>query len=233
MATVDILEYLNFPIIFEENQTCCSQPAFNSGDRAAALMVARHVLNLFDKAHVVVVPSGSCAAMVRWGYPQLFRNDPDLPRALTLARKTWELTEFLLFVTKSLPWPGTYPRRVAFHRSCHMRELLPDSGPEKLLGSIQGLEIIPLQNAEQCCGFGGAFAVSFPWTSQRIGLSKLEELTREKPEEIIVSDMGCCMHLQGLDQKNHASNHALPFKHYAQVLRDSLTTQSAAVTHLT
>ena len=157
---------------FDERQTCCGQPAFNTGDRAAALVVARHTLKVFKKAEILVVPSGSCAAMIRWGYSQLFEGQRDYDEAIGLARRTYEFTEFLC-AAGMVPWPGRYPKKVGFHRSCHTRELNDGGAPERLLGSIEGIELCPIPMPEQCCGFGGTFAVTFPWISRQMGEAKL------------------------------------------------------------
>ncbi len=228
IAAVECLEKAGYRVEFDERQTCCGQPAFNTGDREAARQVARHTLHVFRRAEVLVVPSGSCAAMIRWGYPQLFDGEPDRDTALALAARTYELTEFLTTVAGMSPWPGAYRKKVALHRSCHMREL-GDGGPlEALLKSIQGLTLLPVPMAEQCCGFGGTFAVSFPWTSRQIGTTKLEALRSTGAQEIVSTDMGCLMHLSGLEQRAGGSGKAdhPPMRHVAQLLRDSLRKES-------
>lgn len=225
LATADVLEALGYRVEFRKSQTCCAQPAFNTGDRTNALKVARHTIGVFAGAGPVVVPSGSCAAMVRWGYPQLFRGLPDADAAAELAARTWEVSELLNFLQQGEPWPGSYSKSVALHRSCHMRELSEHAGPERLLGSISGIRMLEVERAEQCCGFGGTFAVTFPETSKNMGRLKLDTLEAGPPEEILSSDMGCVMHLDGLARKQAAGAEGsapIPMRHFVEVLRDSL-----------
>jgi len=220
MATVRCLEHRGYKVAFESEQTCCSQPAFNSGDWKAARKVARHVLKVFGKADLLVSPSGSCTAMIRWGFPQLFRGEPELKEAIALGQKTWELAEFLAIHEKLTAWPGKWPGRVALHKSCHLRELQPNRGAEELLGSLEGLELAPLRTPEQCCGFGGAFTVNFPWTSHEMGSSKLADLGRETPDVIASTDMGCVMHLDGIAARNPTKGPRMC--HFAEILAESL-----------
>jgi len=225
LATVECLETLGYEVIFPEDQTCCGQPAFNSGDRNAARAVARHTLKVFQDAEQVLTPSGSCAAMIRWGFPQLFQDEKDQQAFQEFGSRTWELSEFLLQTPHSLPWPGRYPKKIAIHRACHLRELTPEAGPEPILRSIQDTELVDINFPEQCCGFGGTFAVTFPWISGQIGKVKLEDLTTSGAEEIVSSDMSCLMHLQGLqDKSTQESNQPshLRFRHFSEVLQDSL-----------
>lgn len=226
IATVECLEHLGFRVAFLESQTCCGQPAFNSGDRKSARSVARHCLKVFEKVDHLICPSGSCSAMIRWGYPQLFRDEVDAEQALGMGARTWELSEFLTAVGPK-PWPGRYPKKIAFHRSCHMRELSKEAGPETILKSIAGLELMTPQQSEQCCGFGGTFAVSFSDISTTIGSAKLQTLVDCEADEWVTSDMGCLMHLEGYRRhQDHKVFRATgtPFRHYVQVLRDCLAT---------
>lgn len=225
LATADCLESLGYTVHFDERQTCCGQPAFNSGDRAAARKVALHTLDVFKDAQAIVTSSGSCAAMIRWGYPQLFRGQPEYERVKQVAERTWELSEFLTQVVAVSSWPGSYPKKIALHRSCHLRELSAGTGPEKLLKSVVGLEIVPIETPEQCCGFGGTFSVSFPWTSREMGCSKLDSLIQSEADEVVSSDMGCLLHLNGLMEKEFSEGRLqkkINARHYVEVLRDSM-----------
>lgn len=219
-ATVRCLEHRGYKVAFDGDQTCCSQPAFNSGDWKAARRVARHVLKVFSGAELLVSPSGSCTAMIRWGFPQLFRGEPELEQAVALGRRTWELGEFLALHEGLTAWPGKWSGRVALHKSCHLRELQPNRGAETLLSSLEGLELLPLQTPEQCCGFGGAFTVNFPWTSHEMGTSKLADLGRETPDAIASTDMGCAMHLDGMRRKNSGKGPRMC--HFAEILAEGL-----------
>ncbi len=222
IAVVECLEAAGYPVVFDPRQTCCGQPAFNAGDRTAARQVARHTLEVFRNAQAVVVPSGSCAAMIRWGYPQLFEGERDLDAALALGARTYEFHEFLVKVAGMLPWPGRYARRVALHTSCHMRELQTGPVAESLLRSVAGIDLRPVPQPEQCCGFGGTFSVKFPWTSREIGIAKLDALQNANVEELVSTDMGCLMHLAGLQSRLQTKKPQLPMRHVAELLRDSL-----------
>jgi L-lactate dehydrogenase complex protein LldE len=226
-ATVKCLEALGYDVEFRADQTCCGQPAFNAGDQKAALSVARHSLKVFRDAETVVAPSGSCAAMVRWGFPQLFRGEPDYDEAVALAGKTWEISEFIFKAAGVEKWEGAYPHKVALHRSCHLRELQFGGSGERLLQSLDGIEILELSTPEQCCGFGGTFSVSFPWTSRKMAEDKINDLTSHDAEVIVSTDMGCLMHLRGLSCKNEAQKieapkFEIPTRHLVEVLADSL-----------
>ncbi|MBN1516953.1 (Fe-S)-binding protein [Candidatus Sumerlaeota bacterium] len=223
LAAAECLERVGLKVHFDERQTCCGQPAFNSGDRAAARKVARHTIEVFRHAELVVIPSGSCASMVRWGYPQLFRGERDEADAIALAKRTFELSELLCLMSDN-QWEGRYARRITFHRSCHMRELSPGARPEDLLRCLDGIEMLDFDTPEQCCGFGGTFAVAFPWTSKTMGTKKLDALLKPEPEEIISSDMGCLMHLGGMQKKLLSEGKLkkeIPMKHFAQVLNEA------------
>lgn len=229
MAAVECLEALGYPVVFDEAQTCCSQPAFNTGDFESALKVAQHTIAVFRPANAVVVPSGSCAAMIRWGFPQLFRGRPDADAALELARKTWEFTEFVTQVAGVETWKGRYAKRLALHRSCHLRELTTGDAPERLLRTIDGVTICDLKTAEQCCGFGGTFSVSFPWTSNEMGSHKLRDFAASGAEEVVSTDMGCVVHLGGLQGHKGSQPRVagLPIRHLAEILCDSLSAGGA------
>lgn len=218
-ATVEVLEYLGCDIDFPEGQTCCGQPAFNAGDWDASRKVVRHVVKVFAGDKPVVVPSGSCAAMGFHGALLAFEKEEDLPEVKKLANRTWELADYIVNGLGIKKWPGKFPYRVAFHRSCHSRGT--DSGPAalQLLGAIEGLEVLPFGEAEQCCGFGGAFSVSFPNVSKAMGELKIEHITAVQPDVLVSADMGCLLHLGGIVEKQGV---ALRRMHIAQVLRDAL-----------
>ncbi len=237
MAAAECIEAVaGFRVVFDERQTCCGQPAFNSGDWQAARMVARHTLKVFRGAKCVVVPSGSCAAMIRRMYPRLFEGEPDCEEARALAARTWEFTEFLVRGAGIERWPGRCKRTVAYHRSCHTRELGAGALAENLLRTIDGLDLREIPAPEQCCGFGGTFAVAFPWTSREIGRAKLEAFAAAGAHEIISGDMGCLMHLDGLRRRMAKDGEGegewgskpgrkealtMPFRHIAEVLCES------------
>jgi L-lactate dehydrogenase complex protein LldE len=220
-ATVEVLEYLGCTVEFPAAQTCCGQPAFNGGDWAASRKVVRHTVRTFTGDAPVVVPSGSCAAMMFHGTLLEFEKEPDLPAVAALGLRTWELADFIVNALGITTWPGRYEGTVAFHRSCHSRGTPSAAAAETLLGSIAGVRIVPFGEGEQCCGFGGSFSVSFPHISSGMGTLKLEHIRAASPDVLVSGDMSCMMHLGGLAEKE---GQPLRTQHFSQVLRDALKT---------
>jgi L-lactate dehydrogenase complex protein LldE len=218
-ATVEVLEHLGCEVEFPVDQTCCGQPAFNSGDWPAARDIARHCLRVFDGAQPVVVPSGSCARMVSHGALLLFEGERDLPAAEALAGRTWELGDFIVRGLGVARWPGRLATRVAFHRSCHSRGTQYGQSALALLRSITGVELIEFGEGEQCCGFGGTFSVGFPHISRAMGDLKIDHVLQAAPDVLVSGDSSCLMHIAGLADKE---GRALRTMHLAQVLRDAL-----------
>ncbi|RKX29366.1 MAG: (Fe-S)-binding protein [Verrucomicrobia bacterium] len=218
-ASVEVLEYLGCEVIFPGGQTCCGQPAFNGGDWKSSRRVVRHCAKVFAGDLPVIVPSGSCAAMILHGAGLAFENEPDREAIADLAGRTWEVMDFIVNGLGIESWPGAYPKRVAFHRSCHTRGT--DSGPSavQLLESIDGLDLVPFGESEQCCGFGGTFSVSFPNVSEAMGDLKLDHILEVGPEVLAAVDMGCVLHLAGLAQRK---NRLIPMMHAAQILKDAV-----------
>jgi L-lactate dehydrogenase complex protein LldE len=219
IATVQVLEYLECDITFPEGQTCCGQPAFNAGDWASSRRVVRHCLKTFAGEDPVIVPSGSCAAMVFHGAPLEFEEEKDLPEVRRLASRTWELADYIVNGLGIESWPGKFPARIAFHRSCHTRGTGSGEASIKLLKSIEGLDLRPFGQAEQCCGFGGTFSVAFPNISAAMGNLKLSHALAENPDCLVSTDMACMMHLGGLLAKE---GKPVQTRHVVQILRDSL-----------
>jgi len=221
-ATVEVLEHLGCEVGFPESQTCCGQPAFNGGNWDASRKVVRHAARTFAGADPVVVPSGSCAAMLFHGALLEFEKEPDLGEIEGLGRRTWELCDFIVNGLGVKSWPGRFDAAVALHRSCHTRGTGSGPAAALLLGSIEGLRLVEFGEGEQCCGFGGTFAVSFPHISKAMGDLKLGFVREAKADVLVSGDMGCLMHLQGLADKEGLPVRSL---HIAQVLRDSLRTK--------
>ena len=162
VATVRLLRRLGVTVDFPAAQTCCGQPHFNSGYHGDARDLARHTIAAFDNGRPVVTPSGSCAAMVKLEYPELFHDDPGWhARAGDLARRTHELSDFLVNVLKVEDVGARFPGKATYHMACHLRGLGLMTEPERLLRRVKGLELVPLERADECCGFGGSFAVRF------------------------------------------------------------------------
>ena len=218
-ATVEVLEHAGCEVAFPEDQTCCAQPAFNSGDWPAARRVARHGLRVFAGEDPVVVPSGSCARMASHGALLLFEREADRPAVEALAERTWELGDFLVRRLGLQRWPGRLRARLAFHRSCHSRGTAYAESALTLLRSIDGLQIVEVGEAEQCCGFGGTFSVGFPHISRAMGDLKLDAVRATGAEALVSADSSCLMHMGGLADKEGRPLRTL---HLAQVLRDAL-----------
>lgn len=219
VATVEVLEHLGCRIEFPDDQTCCGQPAFNSGDWAAARPVARHTLRVFQGSEAVIVPSGSCARMLSHGASMLFEGEGDRPSALELGRRSFELCDFIVRELGVTSWPGRLPMRLAFHRSCHCRGTTYAESALTLLRSIPELSLVELGEGEQCCGFGGTFSVGFPSVSRGMGELKLSHVAAAEADALVSADMGCLLHLRGLAEKQ---GRPLRTVHVAQVLRDAL-----------
>jgi L-lactate dehydrogenase complex protein LldE len=218
-ATVDVLEHLGVEVVFPEAQTCCGQPAFNGGDWAASRKVVRHTVRTFAGEEPVVVPSGSCAAMLFHGAVLEFEKENDLGDVEALGRRTWELADYIVNGLGVKTWEGRYESTVAFHQSCHTRGTASGEASMTLLKSVPGLRLVPFGEGEQCCGFGGTFSVSFPHISAAMGNLKLDHVRAAKPDVFVSGDMSCMMHMGGLAAKE---GRPIMTRHIAQVLRDAL-----------
>ncbi|MBL4576249.1 MAG: (Fe-S)-binding protein [Opitutaceae bacterium] len=218
-ATVEVLEYLGCEVIFPEGQTCCGQPAFNGGDWASSRKVVRHTVEVFEGAEPVIIPSGSCAAMLQHGAALEFEKETDKDQVDELASRSWELTDYIVNGLGMKEWPGTFAGKVAFHRSCHTRGSCSGEATLTLLNSIEGVEIVSFGGDEECCGFGGTFSVSFPNTSEGMGQIKIAHVLESKPDVLVSGDMGCLMHLGGLVDRHDKE---LKRMHVVQILRDAL-----------
>jgi L-lactate dehydrogenase complex protein LldE len=226
-ATVEVLEHLGCEVVFPEDQTCCGQPAFNAGDWTAARRVARHGLRVFSDDLPVVIPSGSCARMVSHGAHLLFEGEPDHQAAQGLGQRSWELADFIVRGLGVTSWPGRLRARLAFHRSCHSRGTAYAEGALTLLRSIDGVELVEIGEAEQCCGFGGTFSVAFPHISRAVGDLKLDHVLALQPDALVSADGGCLLHLAGLAEKQGRPLRTL---HLAQALRDALAAAAGPAT---
>jgi L-lactate dehydrogenase complex protein LldE len=198
-ATVRLLHRLGIAVDFPLGQTCCGQPAFNAGFHQPAKDVARRNLTLFAHAEYIIVPSGSCAAMWRVFYPELFADDPVLgEQTEALAARTYELAEFLVQVVGVERLGAVFHGKVAYHASCHLlRELGVVEEPHRLMRQVEGAELVPMDLAEQCCGFGGTFAVKYPEISDAMLQKKIASLKRAGADTLVSCDAGCLMHIAG------------------------------------
>jgi L-lactate dehydrogenase complex protein LldE len=216
-CAVKVLERLGVEVIFNPAQTCCGQPAFNTGYTDEAREVASRTLDLFDNADYVVAPSGSCSTMVRVFYPELFVHDSTrLTQAENLRRKFYEFSEFLIKVLNLEDVGSIFPHRVTYHDSCHLlRELGIFDEPRKLLRAVRGIELVEMRDYRLCCGFGGTFSVKYPEVSVAMGRDKLRAAADAGAEVLVANDSGCLMHLAGLI---HREQLPLRTMHLAQVL---------------
>lgn len=198
-------------------QSCCGQPAFNSGDRATARAMAEQVIATFDHYDYVVVPSGSCAGQIKVHYPELFHGDPNwLPRADALSAKTWELTSFLVDVAGVTRVDATFEGSATYHDSCSgLRELGVRIQPRRLLGTVRGLSLEEMHDAEVCCGFGGTFCAKYPDISNAIVAKKTANVVATGADMLVAGDLGCLMNMAG---KLARDGHAVEARHVAEVL---------------
>jgi L-lactate dehydrogenase complex protein LldE len=223
VSTMRVLRRLGCEVLFSRQQTCCGQPFHNAGFPADARRVARTLIEALGPtgeagdADYVVTPSGSCAAMVKHSYPELFAGDPDeLERARALASRTFELSQFLVHVLGVEDVGASLARKATYHPSCHASRFLHvASEPLKLLSRVRGLELAPLAHAQDCCGFGGLFSVKLPQVSSAMAGEKLEHVAASGAQVLVGTDMGCLMHLAGLLRARGSPVEAL---HLAQVL---------------
>lgn len=198
-------------------QTCCGQPAFNSGDRATSRDLAEAVIDAFAPFDYVVAPSGSCAGMIKRHYPELFHDDPNLARkADAVAQKTWELTSFLVDVMGVTGVSARYDGVATYHDSCSgLRELGVKSQPRLLLTSVEGLTLTEMKDSEVCCGFGGTFAVKYSEISDAIVGKKAETIVATEAPTLLAGDLGCLMNMAG---KLSREGRAVKVRHVAEVL---------------
>ncbi len=178
-----------------------------------------HTLEVFRGEKPVIVPSGSCAAMVFHGSPLQYQGHPELPAVEQMAGRAWELFDFLVNGLGVKTWPGRFDARVALHHSCHTRGTATGDAIMTLLNSIEGVELVEVTERDQCCGFGGTFSVTFPEISRSMGCIKIEHLLAEKPDYVVSADMSCLMHLKGLAEKDGRS---MEIWHAAQILAAAL-----------
>jgi len=216
-AVVRIFEKLGIDVECPAEQTCCGQPAFNSGYRKEAKRAAEHFINIFDDAEAIVCPSGSCVNMVRNHYPELFRDDEKLlAMAKGIGVRTFELTEYLVDVLGVEDIGSRYDGRITYHDSCHlMRGIGVKEQPRKLIRKISGAEFVEMNDSDKCCGFGGAFSVKYPEISTAILEDKVKNIIDSKAEVVTGCDMGCLMNIQGMLSRRQSPVKAF---HIAQLL---------------
>ncbi|MBZ6076155.1 (Fe-S)-binding protein [Microvirga puerhi] len=198
-------------------QTCCGQPAFNSGDRGTARDLAEQVITAFRGYDYVVAPSGSCAGTIKVHYPEIFADDPNwLPKANELAARTYELTSFLVDVMGVASVDARYDGAVTYHDSCSgLRELKVKAQPRKLLATVDGLTLVEMTDSDVCCGFGGTFAVKYSDISGAIVDAKVKNIDATHAPTLLAGDLGCLMNMAG---KLSRDGRPVAVRHVAEVL---------------
>lgn len=216
-AAVKLLEDAGCRVEVPEAQTCCGQPAFNSGDKADAAAIARNVIAAFKGFDFVVAPSGSCGGMIVKHYPELFEpGSADHAAAVELAGRTHELVSFLTRVMKVDRVEASFPARATYHDSCSgLRELGIKAEPRKLLASVEGVSLHEMTDAEVCCGFGGTFCVKYPGISDKMLEKKLKHIHATGADTLIAGDLGCLMNMAG---KLKREGSPVKVRHIAEVL---------------
>ena len=216
-AAVKLLEQAGCAVEVPRAQTCCGQPAYNSGDRADTKAIARQVIAAFAGYDYVVAPSGSCAGMVKVHYPELFADEPaTLAKARELAARSYELVSFLAEVRGMESVAAVWPRAVTYHDACSgLRELGVKAQPRHLLASVEGLRLTKSAGAEVCCGFGGTFCVKYPEISDKMVTDKAADIAATGAEAVLAGDLGCLLNIAG---KLSRLGHRIETRHVAEVL---------------
>ena len=237
MATAELLERLGVEVVFPFEQTCCGQPAFNAGYRDDARLLADRFLDIFwpmvhsGTVDAVVAPSGSCTAMTTHFYPSLYDNTASATHGINelrqrknqaeaLAAVTFELTEFLVDVLGVTNTDSRFRGKITYHACCHLlREIKVDAQPRTLLAHIADAEQVPLEEAEECCGFGGLFAIKNANISTDIGQRKVRNIEKSRADAVAMCDVGCMAHINGLLSRQQYPSRAV---HIAEILNNQV-----------
>lgn len=217
---VRVLRRIGCEVSFPEEQTCCGQPAFNSGFWKDAVPLAERFVRIFTSAEAVVCPSGSCTTMARCFYPELLSGSPRRAEAAALGLRVYEFSEFLVRVAKVADVGAEFPHRVTYHDSCHLlRELRLKDEPRELLRHVRGLELVEMSYSEECCGFGGTFSTKFGMISAAMGECKSENIDATGAEFVTACDSSCLMHLSGILRRSGARARTI---HLASILAQEM-----------
>jgi len=205
-SVVQVLNKAGVEVAFPKAQTCCGQPAYNAGLWELARPIAMHTIEVLESVDgPVVIPSGSCTAMIRHGYLELFADDPQwLSRATAIAERTYEFTEYLVDQLNVIDFGASFEGKVAYHSSCHLlRDLGVDKQPRLLLNAVMGIEFGELPHSDECCGFGGVFSVEHPEISLAMLERKIDNIDQSGARTIVSCDAGCLTNINGgLHRKN-------------------------------
>lgn len=216
-SAMELLEQAGCEVIVPDSQTCCGQPAYNSGDRKDTAAIARSNILAFENFDYVVAPSGSCAGMIRCHYPMLFDQGSDMRRrAEAMADRTFELISFLTDVCGVKSFNASFEGKATYHDSCSgLRELGIKNQPRILLAEVDGLEVVEMEDSESCCGFGGTFCVKYPDISNRMVGDRAEAIEATGADVLLGGDMGCLMNMAGKLKRNGSR---IQVRHLAEVL---------------
>ncbi|HVL08029.1 MAG TPA: (Fe-S)-binding protein [Burkholderiaceae bacterium] len=217
-SVVKLLEHAGCDVMVPQAQTCCGQPGYNSGDRAAARDLAEKVLREFEQFDYVVVPSGSCGGMIRHHYDDLFRDDPELHgRYARLQPKVYELTDFLVNIVRLENLPSQFSGHITYHDSCSgLRELGVKAQPRALLAQLPGVTVTEMPDCEACCGFGGTFSLKYGDISTAIVDEKCASIAGSGADAVVLGDVGCMLNIEG--RLRRTGNEHTRVLHVAQVL---------------
>ncbi len=219
LDTVAVLRRLGFQLEYPEDQTCCGQPGFNTGQWDAALPCAERFVKVFRNYETIVCPSGSCTSMVRTHYPELLKHSALREDAIAVGQRTYELTQFLVKVAGVTEVGAEFPHSVTYHPSCHAtRELGIYDEPIALLKNVKGLDLKLMPNANECCGFGGMFSTKFGMISSAMAETKIGNVEATGAEYVTAVDPSCLMHLDGVLRFQHKQPKAI---HIASILASS------------
>ena len=217
-AAITLLEKADCQVTVPEQQTCCGQPAFNSGDDAGTAKIAKQIIQTFEKFDYVVAPSGSCASMIKMHFPEVFQNDSKwFARSQALSAKTFELLSFLKDVCDLKLAPVDLEANYTYHHSCSgLRDMKVTTQPKALLSAVNGLQHKELKGSTECCGFGGTFCVKYSEISDQIVTEKVDNIVATEADVLLGGDWGCLMNMSGkLNREGHTKITAM---HTAEVL---------------
>ena len=217
LSMVRVLQKLGIEVEFPESQTCCGQPAFNSGFNEKAVELAHRFLAVFESSDFVVLPSGSCGSMIKVFYKDLFKNDPTLQKRMDqVADRTYEFSQFVVNVLGVNDVGASFHGKATYHASCHLlRELGATTESIDLMKSVEGLDFIPVEDSTVCCGFGGTFSIKYPEISEAMISKKLDTIQSSGADIVVANDSGCLMQLKGAISRRKLKARAV---HIAELL---------------
>ncbi len=217
LSVVKVLSRLGVSFTYDQRQTCCGQPLINGGYIEGAKKVARHFITVFEASDYIVAPSGSCIHTVKDHYPRLFEDEPDWhARAVELSERAFEFTQFLVSVLGIRDVHARFEAKACLHEACAvLRSLGIKDAPKALLAEVDGLELVPLNDADVCCGFGGEFSVDFPMISESIVKDKAENFKNSGADVLVLAEPGCLLNIRGYMSRNNIPGQV---KHIAEIL---------------